>query len=166
MKETYSREDAKSIKVGIIISLVLLFAISCFTLQKSAVKMANDSHDYVINAKFGRTDGLVVGDKVMLSGIVIGKVTKAVLDDNYSTVLTLSIDNSVKIPADSSASIVSSSILGSKFISIEPGGDEEFLESNDYFSYTQDAMVINELLNRIVAIGKNNCGKNSCKKKI
>lgn len=159
MKETYSKEEAKSIKVGLLIALVLITLLTIFTVQKSAVKLSNDSGDYVLKAKFGRSDGLVVGDKVMLSGIVVGKVTRSELDAAFNTVLTLSIDSYVKIPADSSASIVSSSILGSKFISVEPGGDEEYLQNDQYFSYTQDAMVINELLDRIVAIGKKNCTK-------
>lgn len=163
MKETYSKEDSQSLRVGIAIALILVLAISYFAIQKSAVRMANDADDFIIKAKFGRTDGLVVGDRIMLSGIVIGKVTNAVLDNNFNTILTLSIDNHVMIPTDSSASIVSSSILGYKYISVEPGGDEEYLRTGDYFSYTQDAMVINELLDRIVAIGKNNCGKHICK---
>lgn len=162
VKETYSKEEAKSLKIGLFIALILSLLIGYFAIQKSAVKLASDSHDYIIKAKFGRTDGLVVGDKVMLSGIVIGKVTNAELDETYNTILTLSIDNHVKIPTDSSASIVSTSILGSKYISVEPGGDEGFLATGDYFSYTQDAMVINELLDRIVAIGKKNCGKKTC----
>lgn len=163
MKETYSKEEAKSLKVGLYVALMLIIALSYFAIQKSAVKLSNDTHDYIIKAKFGRTDGLVVGDKVMLSGIIIGKVTDAELDDNYNTVLTMSIDSHVKIPEDSSASILSSSIMGSKYISVEPGGDDIYLKTGDHFSYTQDAMVINELLDRIVAIGKKNCSKKTCK---
>ena len=46
--------------------------------------------------------------------------------------------------------------MGNKYIEIEPGGDEEFLQPNDEFEYTQDAMVIEELVDRIINIGKAN----------
>ena len=46
--------------------------------------------------------------------------------------------------------------MGSKYIEIEPGGSEDMLSPGDEFAYTQDAMVIEELLDRIVGIGKAN----------
>lgn len=159
MPNTYSREESKSLKLGGIAAIFVILLIAYFTIQKSAVKLSNDFDDHIIYAKFGRTDGLLPGDKVMLSGIEVGKVTKTTLDDSFHTVLTMSIDHDIEIPDDSSASIVSSSILGSKFISIEPGGSEDFLKTGDFFSYTQDAMVINELIERVVAMGKEHCTK-------
>ncbi|MFV0626357.1 MAG: MlaD family protein [Alphaproteobacteria bacterium] len=157
MSETYSREESKSIKVGLWVSLVLIILLAYFMTQKSAVVHTNDADDYIITAKFGRTDGLAIGDKVLMSGIEIGKVTDAKLDGSYSSTVTLSIDNFAKIPLDSSASIASMSLLGKKFISVEPGGEEEYMANNSSFSYTQDSMVITELVERIVEIGKAHC---------
>ncbi len=158
MIETYSREESKSVKVGLWVSFALVLLVAYFTTQKSAVVHTNDADDYIITAKFGRTDGLSIGDKVLMSGIQIGKVTNSKLDNSYNSIVTLSIDNNTKIPLDSSASIASTSLLGSKFISVEPGGEEEYLTNNSQFSYTQDSMVISELVERIVEIGKSHCG--------
>ena len=44
--------------------------------------------------------------------------------------------------------------MGAKYIEIEPGGSEDFITTNGEFSYTQDAMVIEELIERIIGIGK------------
>ena len=63
-----------------------------------------------------------------MAGVNIGKVVNARLDDHFHAILTLDVKENVKIPDDSSASIVSSSIMGEKYIEIEPGGsirDEE-----------------------------------------
>ena len=68
--------------------------------------------------------------------------------------MTVEIKEGINIPDDSSASIVSSGLMGSKYIEIEPGGSEDYLAPGDEFSYTQDAMVIEELLDRIVSMGK------------
>ena len=89
-----------------------------------------------------------------MSGVDIGRVVGAKLDINYNAILKLEIRGDLKIPDDSSASIVSSGLMGSKYIEIEPGGSEDFIENNGEFSYTQDAMVLEELLDRIIAIGK------------
>ena len=60
----------------------------------------------------------------------------------------------VNIPDDSSASIVSSGVMGNKYIEIEPGGSEEYIENNGEFFYTQDAIVLEELVDRIISLGK------------
>ena len=76
------------------------------------------------------------------------------LDKDFKAILTLQIKDSVKLPDDSSAAIVSSGIMGNKYIEIEPGGSEDLLSQGDEFAYTQDAMVLEELVERIIGIGK------------
>ena len=66
----------------------------------------------------------------------------------------MKIKENYQVPRDSSASIVSSGIMGDKYIEIEPGGSEEMLAEGGEFAYTQDAMVIEELIERIIGIGK------------
>ena len=89
-----------------------------------------------------------------MAGLPIGKITTAKLDDHFNALLTLEIKEGLKIPDDSSASIVSDGILGSKYIEIEPGGSEDYLLEGGEFNYTQDAMVIEELVERIIDMGK------------
>ena len=96
-----------------------------------------------------------------MAGMTIGSVVDAKLDDKFHAILTLDIDSNVKIPDDSNASIVSEGIMGKKYIEIEPGGSMDYLASGGEFSYTQDAMVMEELIDRIVSIGKAN--KKNCK---
>ena len=44
---------------------------------------------------------------------------------------------------------------------IEVGGDEDYIKAGESLSYTQDAMIMEELLDRIISIGK---GKRAPKK--
>lgn len=164
MEETYTKEEAKSLKVGIAIALVVaaIFAFNYST--KAKIEHADDSVYYPLHARFGRTDGLMLGDAVRLSGVDVGRVVDARLDEHFNAVLTLDIKEGIQIPTDSSAAIVSSGIMSGKYIEIEPGGDEEYLKANDEFAYTQDAMVIEELIDRIISIGKANRSKSQVKK--
>ena len=153
MQENFSIEETKAFNTGI--CAIITFAVLLFFMAFSGNDYKHiDENFYHVNATFGRTDGLLVGDKVRMSGVDIGRVVGATLDDNYNAVLKLEIKAGLNIPDDSSASIVSSGLMGNKYIEIEPGGSEDFIPDNGEFSYTQDAMVLEELLDRIVSIGK------------
>ena len=89
-----------------------------------------------------------------MAGVTVGQVAEAKLDNKYNAVLTLKFREDINIPDDSSASIVSDGILGSKYIEVEPGGSEDYLTEGDEFGFTQDAMVLEELIERIIGMGK------------
>lgn len=162
VQEKFSIEETKSFNMGIcaLATFAILFFFMAFS--KNDYKHIDESF-YHINATFGRTDGLLVGDKVRMAGVDIGRIVGAELDDNYNAILKLEIRGDLKIPDDSSASIVSSGLMGNKYIEIEPGGSEEFIENGGEFSYTQDAMVLEELLDRIIAMGKSKNKQSSSK---
>ena len=76
-----------------------------------------------------------------LSGIKIGSVAKSSLNQTtYEADLVLVIDDSIYIPDDSSAKITMDGLLGSNYISIEPGGSDIYLTENDYLLYTQGSI--------------------------
>lgn len=151
--DNFSKEELKNFVIGLCVVCVFSLSVVLFKLQRNVWKGAEDS-DYFIYATFNRTDGLVVGDKVRMAGLDVGRVVNSVLDGNYRATLTLQIKSHIQIPEDSSAAIVSSGIMGNKYIEIEPGGAEEFIAPEGEFSYTQDAMILDELIDRVISLGK------------
>lgn len=149
----FTKEELKNLVIGLCVIGFSLICIVAAKLERNTWKDAKDS-DYNVYATFNRTDGLSIGDKVRMAGIDVGHVEKSVLDDDYRATLTLKIRDGILIPDDSSASIVSSGIMGKKYIEIEPGGSEEFIENDGEFFYTQDAIVLEELIDRIISLGK------------
>jgi len=120
--------------------IVIILAIS-FLFYSFSITDNNAEGAYNINATFNRIDGIQIGSDVRLSGIKIGSVSKSSLNQiTYEAQLALSIDNSIKIPDDSSAKITMDGLLGSNYISIEPGGSEIYLSNNDYLLYTQGSV--------------------------
>lgn len=162
MEEKYSNEEQKTIRIGAIAVLVILLVVFITVSHNASIKNRGMGDTYDIYASFGRTDGLSVGDVVRLSGVNIGRVSKAELDENFNSRLTLNISKKYRIPEDSSASIVSFGLIGGKYVEIEVGGAEEFIPANGSINYTQDAIVLEELLDRIIAMGKSK--KNASKK--
>jgi phospholipid/cholesterol/gamma-HCH transport system substrate-binding protein len=155
LEEKYSKEEFKSIRNGVIASLFIVAAVFLTISHNAKIKSNNASTgSYNIYASFGRTDGLSVGDVVRMAGVNIGRVTGAELDKDFHSKLTLEVDSQYKIPEDSSASIVSFGLIGGKYVDIEVGGSDEYVPANGMINYTQDAMVLEELLDRIISMGK------------
>ena len=121
-------------------AIVIILAVS-FLFYSFSITDNNTEGVYNINATFNRIDGIQIGSDVRLSGIKIGSVSKSSLNQtSYEAQLVLIIDNSIKIPDDSSAKITMDGLLGSNYISIEPGGSEIYLSENDYLLYTQGSV--------------------------
>lgn len=109
---------------------------------------------YEVRAVFQRTDGLTVGAQVRMAGIPVGSVVEQELDERYRAHVTLRVRQSLEIPADTAAIIETDGLLGGKYIELQPGGDEAMLQPGGRIDYTQDSMVIEDLLARIVAQAK------------
>ena len=103
---------------------------------------------------FNRVDGLAVGSDVTLSGVRIGTIENMMLDDKFQAWVTLQIDEDIGLPADTSAAIHTNGLLGGKSLVLEAGGAEEVLTDGSRIGYTQDAVVVGELLDLIIGEGK------------
>src|SRR5690606_39697485 len=56
-----------------------------------------------------------------------------------------------RIPVDSFAAIMTSGLLGGQYIGIDPGGAEEYLGAGDQITEVQNALVLENLINQLVA---------------
>ena len=134
--------------------LGFFFTVIMFDLM--LIDRKNNRNDMVnLFATFNKIDGLNVGDNVMISGISVGFVNDIILENSYPKI-SMMIDENLNITRDSSISIQTDGLFGSKFLVIEIGGEEEYLKSNDSFSYVEDSILLQDLLDNIIKIGENN----------
>ena len=103
-----------------------------------------------LTAVFNQIDGLNIGDDVRIGGVVIGEVKNMTLGNKYSAVVLLQINHPVKVPKGTSAAIHTDGLFGGKYITLEPGGDEEYLASGGEISMTQGSIVVQDLLELII----------------
>jgi phospholipid/cholesterol/gamma-HCH transport system substrate-binding protein len=90
---------------------------------------------YEVKAKFDQVEGVIVGSDAMISGIKVGTVTGLTLDpQTYSAIMIIGIGDGVKLPVDSSARIVSSGLLGGKYVDLQPGADDQMLKNAFFHS--------------------------------
>jgi len=137
-------------------TIVLGIAITFFTISFKSSKISSDN-GYKILAKFDNADGINIGSDIKISGVKIGTISEQNLDaESFQAVLKFNIYNHIKIPTDSSAKIVSEGLLGSKYIAITPGGDDEFMKEGQEINFTQSSINFEELLGKFIFNDKDN----------
>lgn len=150
-----TEDDRNSVIGGLM--MVALLAGTGLAYFHSARTSAADG--YLLIAKFHKAEGVAIGTDIRLSGKVVGRIVAQSLDDQFRAVLTLEVGKDIAIPTDSNASILTEGLFGSKFISLQPGGDEKDLKPGDEIRFTQDSLAVEDLLNMIIAQGESIKGK-------
>jgi phospholipid/cholesterol/gamma-HCH transport system substrate-binding protein len=145
--------DTREIIVGafVVAGLALMLGAS-YKVRELTAQAATD--DYQVTATFNQVDGLFVGDDVQLGGIRLGVVESMTLDANYRAGVVMRLDGAIKLPLDTSAAIHTDGLFGSKYVVLEPGGEEEILQNGDQITFTQDAVIVSELLELIIGQGR------------
>ena len=106
---------------------------------------------YALTAKFDRIDGLSVGSDVRLAGVKVGSISEARIDpQSYLAVVTLTVQDGIKLPRDSSAEVTSDGLLGGKFLSLTPGGDTRMLPPGGAITITQSSVSLEQLLGKFI----------------
>ena len=101
-------------------------------------------------ATFDQIGGLKVRAQVVIGGVKLGQVSSITLDEDLRARVELNIDDQVKLPTDTSASILTAGMLGDQYIELEPGGEEEFLNPGDEILYTQSALILERMIGKLV----------------
>jgi phospholipid/cholesterol/gamma-HCH transport system substrate-binding protein len=135
--------------LGAIVLLVAIVFLG-FSYNSANIHSSIDG-GYKITADFSGTGGLAIGDAVQISGVRVGSVNKIELKpDDYRARVTMDIDSKVKLPDDSAAFISSESLLGGKYMELQPGGSEDYLENNGHIDYTQAPQNLEQLLGKFI----------------
>jgi len=106
---------------------------------------------YPLYARFEHIDGLGVGADVRVAGVKVGSVTEEQIDPkSFLAVVGLNVRHDMKLPKDSAAIVTSESLLGGKYLSLQPGGDEATLQPGQTITITQSSVSLEELLGKFI----------------
>ncbi|MGD9591149.1 MAG: outer membrane lipid asymmetry maintenance protein MlaD [Candidatus Berkiella sp.] len=141
--------------IEIAVGLFFLLGIAAFMMM--AIKVSGLSEIYVtdgyaLKAEFENVGGLKPRARVSIAGVPIGRVVSIDFNDQkYVAEVTLLIDKSVSnLPDDTTASILTSGLLGDNYIGLSPGFSNEFLKAGDHIPLenTNKAVVLEELVSK------------------
>lgn len=140
----------RSVTETVLGGLVIAVAASFLAFSVNTAKVGKVG-GYELSAKFSGIGGLAVGDDVLISGVKVGSVTGVTLDpDTYLAQVSMSIKESIALPTDTAALISSESLLGGKYMALEPGAEEDILKPGGLIQYTQAPQNLEQLLGQFI----------------
>ncbi|NLI82790.1 MAG: outer membrane lipid asymmetry maintenance protein MlaD [Deltaproteobacteria bacterium] len=141
--------ERKSVELGV--GVFLLIGLACLgyvSFHLGDINLWNRSN-YEIHARFSDVAGLKQKATVTMAGVQIGQVKNIGLKDGQAWI-TFSIDKNVQLEEDSIASIKTMGLIGDKYVSISPGGSDEYIKPGGILRETQPPLDIENLLGRFV----------------
>ena len=137
------------ILVGIFI-LIGIITITFLALRMGDFGLLNNTQ-YIIKAEFTSASGLKKGAHVEMAGVSVGKVKNIIFNPKtYLAEVFIAIENNIKVPEDSTASIRTAGIIGDKFLKISPGGSEIIIEKNMSIVETEPSINLEELISKYI----------------
>jgi phospholipid/cholesterol/gamma-HCH transport system substrate-binding protein len=141
--------------------IVGLFMIAGFAallflaLQVSGLSLKPAGDTYTVYADFNDAGSLAPRGKVSMAGVSIGRIGDVSLNPKtFQARVAIEIDAVYSsIPADSSAVIRTSGLLGDQYIDISVGADMDSLSEGDDFYETQSAMNLERLITNFASGG-------------
>ena len=130
-------------------AVVLIVAVFFVYTAVSSSGVAEEDGGYKLTARFERIDGIGVGADVRVGGVKVGTIIDQGLDfETYEAELIMSLKQGLKLPADTTAEIVSESLMGGKYINLVPGADEMMLADGDEITFTQGSINLEQLIGK------------------
>lgn len=106
---------------------------------------------YTITANFDNIGGLKPRAPIKSAGVVVGRVTAISFNnERFTAKVTMAVDKAYQFPKDTTASILTSGLLGEQYVGLEGGGDEQMLKSGDSIRLTQSAVVLEKLISQFL----------------
>ena len=133
--------------LGILALLVLYVLINFF----KGINLVEDTNTYYV--KFDNVEGIVNASPVYINGYKVGNVQDIIydFDGGEGVIVELSLDDRLKIPADSYAE-VNTSMLGSSTVNIVAGTGDRYLSPGDTITGRLNGSAMDEAAKMIPAI--------------
>ena len=122
-------------------------AILFLAFKVGSISGANLGDAYTVTAHFDNIGGLKERAPVKSSGVLVGRVAAIRFDTKkYDAVVTLKLDRRIPFSTDTTASVLTSGILGEQYVGLETGGEPDPLKEGGEILHTQGALVLEKLI--------------------
>ena len=134
--------------IGLLILIITLIFFFYFSLK---IDYFDNSKKINLNSIFFDIGDLTVGADVKTKGVKIGEVIEISLDgDSYMAIVKSSLNYDLKIPLDSVFKIANNGFIGSPYIEVTMGINEQYYQNNDLTENNVDAVSLEEIINSFI----------------
>lgn len=137
--------------VGVFVAAGLA-ALFMLAMQVSNLTVVGDDNGYTIKARFENISGLKVRSPVTVAGVRVGRVTAIDFDSQtFQAVVSMRIGAAYnQLPLDTSAAVLTSGLVGEKYVGLEPGGDMDVLKDGGEITLTQSTLVLEQMIGKFL----------------
>ncbi len=140
------RSVVETILGAVVIAVAVVFLVYGYKTGGAATPSG-----YEITADFSSIGGLKAGDQVQVGGVPVGTVAAVgLVPGSYLARVHMSIEQSLRLPEDTTAIISSESLLGGHYLQLEPGADEQMIKPGGRVQYTQAPQNLEQLLGQFI----------------
>lgn len=134
--------------IGLLILIITIISFFYFSLK---IDYFDNSKKINLNSNFFDIGGLIVGADVKTKGVKIGEVIEISLDsDSYMAIVKSSLNYDLNIPLDSEFKIANNGFIGSPYIEVTMGVNEQYYQNNDLTENNVDAVSLEEIINSFI----------------
>ena len=99
-----------------------------------------------VNAVFEDAGDLTAGHAVKIADVTVGTVKDVALTDDYQALVTMSVQPDLQLPADISARLRKTNLLGERYVELLPGEGGGVFESGDTIAQTTTVPELEEVV--------------------
>ena len=143
-----SRAPVRYLLVGLFV-LAGLGAVAYLSLSVGRVSYGGPRH-MALYADFDETGGLKPRAQVVIAGVKVGQVASITLDQSYRAHVRVDVDAALKLPIDTTASIMTAGLLGDRYVSLQVGGNDKLLQPGDQITMTESAVVLERVIGKLI----------------
>ena len=148
MARANSRSGGRDLAVGVFV-LAGLVGLAYLSLGIGGPLFARGG-GLELTAVFDEIGSLKPRAPVVVSGVRVGEVRSIELDDELRAHVRFEVDSQLALSSDTSAAIFTAGLLGDQYISLLPGAEEDRMGRGDQIALTQNAIVIERLIGKLV----------------
>ncbi len=104
-----------------------------------------------LQARFENVGAMGSGADVRIGGVKVGSVTSTSIDpQTFQAIVAFTVQDGLKLPTDSSATVSTGGLLGGAFMTLTPGGADALLRDGGVVTITQSASNLEDLLGKFI----------------
>jgi phospholipid/cholesterol/gamma-HCH transport system substrate-binding protein len=142
------RSASRDFIVGLFV-LAGLSAVAYLSLSVGGLTLTGGG-GLTVYAAFDEIGGLKPRAPVVIAGVKIGEVGPINLDKDFRARVELDVRGNLKLPTDTSASIMTSGLLGDKYIELQLGGSDQYLKPGGEITFTESAIILERLIGKLI----------------
>ncbi|MDR3079105.1 MAG: MlaD family protein [Rickettsiales bacterium] len=133
------------------VTIVFSLAFVLFSMRLTDRRIGQRS--YRLYARFSSANGIGPGARVKIGGVDVGHVRSLLLEDDYTVLVSLDMRSETRIPVDSCLRISTNGLLGGKYLKIDVGGEDDIIQPEGTFDFTESSMDLEDMITRFLLGG-------------